>query len=313
MSVRGLAVAGVGLLLLGTTFLLLAMMHPMLKNGHVVSSNRAPVLALGATGERLAYMLYATNTRTACNALIMAKRIRQLGTPTYIDIVLLAANTIVLDTLGALHEDGTLILKFVDPWIQHNAKHPTWSASLTKLRIFDDHGYDRVIYLDSDAWLHRNLDHLFSLGNAVVWGPRAYYEPQHGIASTLLVLRPSSRLFSLIQTAVDIDYRNDTIYDMDVINRLWKDDAGVLPSHYVVLNSDLNSNKTFGFGSVAERINETYVTHFSTTPDGKYGKPWKVLRAAVVRNPAWHPRFYALFEAYWQSQARYCKWLNNGH
>ncbi|RHY47798.1 hypothetical protein DYB30_010575, partial [Aphanomyces astaci] len=45
---------------------------------------------------RLAYMLYATDARTVCNAVIMAHNIRKLGTPPSIPIV-----TLVVDDVPA--------------------------------------------------------------------------------------------------------------------------------------------------------------------------------------------------------------------
>ncbi|KDO22103.1 hypothetical protein SPRG_10921 [Saprolegnia parasitica CBS 223.65] len=267
--------------------------------------------SLRSRSDKVAYMLYATDTITACNALIMAKQIRRLGTPASIEIVLLVTNTVADATLTALEADGTLTLRLVSPWVQTNAKHGTWSSSLTKLRVFAYHGFDKVIYLDSDAWLHRNLDHLFDLSDAAIfWAPRAYYRPPPTVASTLLVLRPSSKAFAQLQAAVQTRFATMAAYDMDVLNAMWPDARGVLPSHYVVLNGHLNANLTLDFDSVDARINATFVTHFSSSLDGSYGKPWTVDRHTVQRQPGSHPRFYALFEAYWQSQKLYCPWLH---
>ncbi|EQC42514.1 hypothetical protein SDRG_00247 [Saprolegnia diclina VS20] len=307
---RSLRLLLLGLLFMATSLLLLyASIVSKSTSEATLLRRRHPSTSLRR--DKVAYMLYATDTVTACNALIMAKQIRRLGTPSSIEIVLLVTDKVADATLTALEADGTLTLQLVSPWVQTNAKHSTWSSSLTKLRVFAYYGYDKVIYLDSDAWLHRNLDHLFDLSDAAMfWAPRAYYRPPPTIASTLLVLRPSSKAFAQLQAAVTTQFAAMAVYDMDVLNAMWPDARGVLPSHYVVLNGHLNSNLTLDFDSVDARINATYVTHFSSSPDGSYGKPWRVEKKKMRRQPEWHPRFYALFEAYWQSQELYCPWLH---
>ncbi|OQS05851.1 secreted RxLR effector peptide protein [Thraustotheca clavata] len=255
---------------------------------------------------RNAYMLYATDSTTACNAIIMANNIRHQGTPFSIDIVVLVANTVQQSIQDAMSNQGLVVVP-VEPWYQVNAPHPTWQASLTKLRIFEEHGYDRIIFIDSDAWLHRNLDHLFDLREAVFWAPRAYYQDQPFIASTLLVVKPSNFLFQQLVDAIH-EHPNEEWYDMDVLNAVWKDQYGMLPNHYVVLNAHLNSDKTFGFTSAQERINKTYIHHFSEMPNGRYGKPWTFGRNIGDRNPVWNPMFYELFEKYWESYDKLCSW-----
>ncbi|OQR87823.1 hypothetical protein ACHHYP_08012 [Achlya hypogyna] len=275
-------------------------------NEHVTLSSmqdqRMPQPAL-----RYAYMLYATDDIQACNALLMAKSIRRLGTPQTIDIVVLTTPNVPAATTDALAAGGVVVAP-VQPWVQANAPHDTWSKSLTKLRIFEERGYNRVIYLDSDSMLQRNLDHLFALNEAVFWAPRAYYQDnQPFVASTLLVLSPSNALFAQLEAAIAAHPKEEW-YDMDVLNLHWRDLYGMLPSHYVILNAHLNTNRTFGFATPEERLNKTYVHHFSSMPNGKYGKPWTFGRHHVEKNPEWHPMFYELFDQYWTAHDQHCTW-----
>ena len=50
-----------------------------------------------------------------------------------------------------------------------------WDASITELRAFELNTYKRVMHLDADITLLRNLDHLFLLPSAPVAMPRAYW------------------------------------------------------------------------------------------------------------------------------------------
>ncbi|CAK4805550.1 unnamed protein product, partial [Aphanomyces euteiches] len=256
-----------------------------------------------------AYMLYATDARTVCNAIIMAHNIRASGTPREIPIVVLVTNDVPSDYFDRLH-DAELVPIAIEPWRQivPGSSDFTWTDSLAKLRIFQERGYDKVIYLDSDAWLHRNLDHLFALGDAVLWAPHAYYiGEQYQFGSTLLVLTPSNALFGKLEQAMK-NPPKPNYYDMDDLNDLWRLDCGYLPSHYVVLTPTLNEDATFGFANKSERINKTYIHHF--TVGYELHKPWLIERSQVTeRNPSFHPLFYDLFFMFWKAEAELCPWL----
>ncbi|CAK4693546.1 unnamed protein product [Aphanomyces euteiches] len=215
-----------------------------------------------------AYMLYATDARTVCNAFIMAHNIRASGTPREIPIVVLVTNDVPSDYFGSTMRN--------------------WC----RLQLNHGRGYDKVIYLDSDAWLHRNLDHLFALGDAVLWAPHAYYiGEQYQFGSTLLVLTPSNALFGKLEQAMKNPPKLN-YYDMDVLNDL----CGYLP------------NATFGFANKSERINKMYIHHF--TMGYELHKPWLIERSQVTeRNPSFHPLFYDLFFMFWKAEAELCPWL----
>ncbi|ETV94934.1 hypothetical protein H310_11580 [Aphanomyces invadans] len=300
-------------------------------------------------------MLYATTELTMCNALIMARNIRRLGTPPSIPIVILISAALETQqhawtaTVEATHTKMT----FVEPWISQSMRGESsiWRESLTKLRIFEERGYDRVVYLDSDMWLHRNLDHLFALtssddsasvdetlhkapyddrlaqlrplhvqgeggrgaSDSMLWAPRAYYiSPQPFFASTLLVFTPSNARFRQLSQAVAASTRPD-YYDMDVLNDVWHP-VTFLPPHYVVLNADLLApdSNLLGFANASDRIANTYAHHYSSLPNGKYGKPWEVERPP---NNKWRtkrkssPLMYELFDLYLDAKDRECPWL----
>ncbi|RHZ29342.1 hypothetical protein DYB31_010927 [Aphanomyces astaci] len=302
------------------------------------------------TGTRFAYMLYATTKISLCNAVIMAHNIRRLGTPPSIAIVILAS--VKLDShptseWSAALDAANAVQVPVEPWISSSlrGRSSVWWESLTKLRIFEERGYDKVVYLDADMWLHRNLDHLFMLkrnndvnddqhenpprshqatldqpkatstdvDSSMLWAPRAYYiSPQPFFASTLMVFTPSNARFRQLYDAVTQSTRQD-YFDMDVLNDVW-DPVTFLPSHYVVLNSELLNSPSlvFEFANASDRIAHTYAHHFSALPNGTYGKPWEVDRPVghkwrTKRKAA--PLFYQLFDMYLDANDRLCPWL----
>ncbi|RHY94001.1 hypothetical protein DYB35_006791 [Aphanomyces astaci] len=167
-------------------------------------------VAIAATtfsqSRRLAYMLYATDARAVCNALIMARNIRATGTPVIIPIVTLVASDVAPDVARQLMDPSSnFVVEVVAPW-QQTRVHLSheYANSLTKLRIFEERGYDKVIYLDSDAWVQRNLDHLFHLGDAILWAPHAYYiSQQYAFGSTLLEFSPSNDVVAALAAALE--------------------------------------------------------------------------------------------------------------
>ncbi|RHY21799.1 hypothetical protein DYB32_009706 [Aphanomyces invadans] len=255
-------------------------------------------------------MLYATDARTVCNALLMARNIRETGTPVSISIVTLVASDVAPDVANHLVDTANnFVVERVAPWKQSGVEWShEYASSLTKLRIFEERGYDKVIYLDSDAWIQRNLDHLFHLGDAVFWAPHAYYLTENYVfGSTLLVFAPSNTVIAALEKALESPPRPD-YFDMDVLNDLYRLDCGYLPSHYVVLSYTLNDNAVWSFTSKAERMAHTYVYHYS--PGLGVGKPWNTPRSILRnKNPAYDPLFYDLFARYWDHEDALCSWL----
>jgi glycogenin glucosyltransferase len=160
--------------------------------------------------------------------------------------------------------------------IRTNSGDPTWRNSLTKLRIFQHIGYDRVVFLDADSLPIRNLDHLFDLPvyldeevsdndgaeatkNKVAplfYAPKAYWLAQPFFASTVMVLTPNNATFDHLLAFLDERHQSNAApsggdFDMDVLNAYFHKSlaqpdslskgeprAKLLSGMYVILNSD---------------------------------------------------------------------------
>ena len=130
------------------------------------------------------YSLYATDAHSLCNALLVFDSLKRLGSRA--DRVLLypkqwdtfvASNTdrtsqllsiardqykVNLLPVGLLGQDGATV-----PGTGLESESD-WDASITKLRAFELTPYKRVMHLDADMTILRNLDHLFLLPSAPV-------------------------------------------------------------------------------------------------------------------------------------------------
>ncbi|EXK76047.1 hypothetical protein FOQG_19191 [Fusarium oxysporum f. sp. raphani 54005] len=105
----------------------------------------------------------------------------------------------------------------------------TWADSLTKLLVFNQTQYSRILCIDSDSVLLKSMDELFLLPSIPVAMPRAYWLfPMKEILSTMLMfIEPSEVEFARVMSEMDAASSND--YDMEIINSLYRNNAMVLP------------------------------------------------------------------------------------
>ncbi|OQS03632.1 hypothetical protein THRCLA_04047 [Thraustotheca clavata] len=186
---------------------------------------------------KLAYFFYATDDGQVCNALIAGKKLRELGTPSSIHIVTMVTEDVSNITRHVMEANG-IIPMTVDRW-RRKMGTDQYKDSLTKLLIFRKLGYDRLICIDTDTVIQRNLDHLFYL-------PRAF------ITSVLLVVDPDEDLFKHLEHAIKVE--TEVQYDMDVLNNEWKSLCGILPLEYVVLTTHLQEDMKRGNRDIIQEL-----------------------------------------------------------
>lgn len=158
----------------------------------------------------------------------------------------------------------------------------TWAETFVKLLVFNQTGYDRVISLDSDTVVLKNMDELFFLPRATVAMPRAYWIKQKPglLASIMVVVEPSHREWTRVEQA--IINRKEGEFDMEILNSLYNTTALILPHRtYGLLTEALRNNdideRTGYLGNPEEGwdarrvVEEAKFVHFSDWP---VPKPW---------------------------------------
>ena len=121
-----------------------------------------------------------------------------------------------------------------------------WSDSYTKLLAFNQTQYTRVLHLDSDSILLRNLDELFSIPSTPVALPRAYWLGQPTLASHIMVITPSTSTFSTVLDAINNQAQFGT-YDMEIVNNLFGSSCRILPhKRYSLLTGELRRTEKQG-------------------------------------------------------------------
>jgi len=238
-----------------------------------------------------AYVFYATEEHYACSALINIKILQSTNGTHAKDYVLVHTPAVSDHMLQQFH---ALSVK-TDPVASIHSKGNGYYADvLTKMYIFNMTRYRRVIFLDSDMLVLKNLDHLFDLPRVDIAAPRAYWLAQPSVTSLLLVVEPSSRVMSRISRY--IDHPAVDMFDMDIINREFINESLILPNDYGRLNSEWDHDDKIHRYDYAMDLDEmyerAYVAHFSDL-----GKPWSFDRDAVRRDrPNAMPQFYGLYD-----------------
>ncbi|CAA7270981.1 unnamed protein product [Cyclocybe aegerita] len=169
--------------------------------------------ASSASATRFAYVFYATEKEYLCSALVNFRQLRRVNVAGEIALIYPATWDqkypvgSISTTRRLLHRaqhEYRVNLHPVKLWRTEEGEK-TWSNSLTKLHIFGLTDYTRLIYLDSDALVLRNLDHLFLAPQARIALPRAYWldeKDEKKLTSHIMVIAPSDSLMSRVQEYV---------------------------------------------------------------------------------------------------------------
>lgn len=131
---------------------------------------------------RYAYVLYATSAAHLCNALMILAELRNFGTKA--QLVVLARQEFLNETqhpdeyklLTRVQREYDITIKPKEVIHKGGDDQGIWLNSYTKLLVFNETQYDRIIYMDADAILHKShLDELFFIPPCQMAVPPAYW------------------------------------------------------------------------------------------------------------------------------------------
>jgi len=132
---------------------------------------------------KFAYVLYATSSSHMCNSMMIFAELRKFNTKA--ELVLLVNRDFLLNPedfpnenkiLTQFSENYKVKLKPTTITQIGGDEVDIWKSSFTKLMVFNETEYDRLIYLDADAILLKdNLDELFFLPSVKLAVPTAYW------------------------------------------------------------------------------------------------------------------------------------------
>ncbi|MGD1096881.1 MAG: hypothetical protein ABSB35_33425 [Bryobacteraceae bacterium] len=236
-------------------------------------------------------MFYATSDAYAIAALVFVRMLRRLGIRNDASLVVLHL-PLSRQIVAKMRDMG--IFTALVPELRH-VKNRYYRHCLVKLRIFQLHEFERVVFADADAMPLKSLDSLFTIPfEGPIAAPAAYWLRQPFWTSALLVVRPSEaewqRVSQHFASASDKGF-----YDMDIINSEFGSEIHTLPAGVFCLNSEWEEIDRAGFfGDFDETYSRVSVVHFTAL-----GKPWVYSLKQVRRlRPKAHPIFYELWETW---------------
>mmetsp|Transcript_36362 Transcript_36362/g.82924 ORF Transcript_36362/g.82924 Transcript_36362/m.82924 type:complete len:389 (-) Transcript_36362:121-1287(-) len=274
-----------------------------------------------------AYAFYATTPAHACGAMVNVKALLETGTnPDEVDFVIVTygVNNKQLNEMAA---KLNVIIRKVEHLKNFRGGSGYYKDVMVKLRIFQLYEWDRIIYMDADMLVRKNLDHLFFLPDSShIAGPRVYFQQFPGrpnyFCSCMMVFTPEKHMWDRILTWYKPDgyVKEEKLYDMDLLNREFIDEATVLPGIYEMLSAHLESEdewkhqlkkvpymeKKLGMPNKSweEIYNATSVIHFT----GLKPNLEKTLDMIKRKKPKSDSRFYAIYERYFTLASQVCPW-----
>ncbi|KJK73624.1 hypothetical protein H634G_11088 [Metarhizium anisopliae BRIP 53293] len=257
-----------------------------------------------------AYIFYAHSDNYACSVLVNAHILQHLMGTRY-RIFAIISDGISRTMQDALAAKNISLIKET-PLPLHANSIPYYEGCLLKLAAFRMHEYDssiqRLLVLDADQLILRNLDMIFDTQMTDFMAPTAYWISNDTITSTCMLIQPGKPMWDRVKAAAK-SIKSDK-YDMDLINDLFAERGDRLSERYVTLNShweDWNiplwmgprsSNGTAIDQQLRALYDQAAIIHFTAA-----GKPWMHdTQALREQKPDAHPLMVEQW-ARWRSLA----------
>lgn len=250
-----------------------------------------------------AYSQYATDESYLCNTLMVFEALDRLGSRA--DRILFYPQSWDLEVSNRWDRCSQLLVmardkykvKLIPSDIPDWSKVPdaektqveTWDSSVAKLIAFGETQYRRILHIDSDVTIYKDLDELFLLPSARVAMPRAYWSEQQPIplTSLLVLLEPSSIEFQALVNASWNVAAGTHKYDMELLNDRYHESALVLPHKPFLITGELRSSNHEAYlgnnyenWDVRQVLSDASLIHFSDWP---LPKPWVMWPIEAMR------------------------------
>lgn len=188
--------------------------------------------------ENYSYITVLTNDSYVYGVMLLKASMQRVGTKYPLHVLITdevsAASCEIMRQIGVTYELVDLI-KLPDHIMAHNMTYDkelatTWQNCWTKFHIFDLTQFDKIVFLDADIMILKNLDHLFNCPHMTSALDGEYFNlwpdwPHFN--SGCLVLEPSHELYeSILNFGLNYkeeDLPNYTVADQEMLNLYYKD------------------------------------------------------------------------------------------
>ncbi|KAF4463473.1 alphaN-acetylglucosamine transferase [Fusarium albosuccineum] len=183
-----------------------------------------------------AYVFYATNDAYACSVLVNIHILRKTYESKH-RMLIFVSKDVSSKYRSAFKSLSAEVIQ-EKPMDLHAESNPEYHGCLLKLAAFRMHEIDpslkRLLIVEADQLVLKNLDHLFDLPPADIYAPKAYWLSEGRFSSTLMLVQPKPEMWKDIQEMVP--YLQPNQYEADVVNDIFAGEVVDLADSYVVLN-----------------------------------------------------------------------------
>ena len=162
-----------------------------------------------------------------------------------------------------------------------NEEFNYWKKTFFKFRIFEMTEYDKIVYLDSDMLIRKNIDHLFELDgfSAVSDVEFCYNNPNaFGINSGMMVFKPEEQIIDkLTEICVEYEKKYEKPFgDQEIINEYLKENGADI--NYLSVKYNANYRQLHNYS-----MKDYSVIHFVLQP-----KPWNENKMVLLMKAMRH-------------------------
>ncbi len=205
------------------------------------------------------------------------------------NLIVLISRTIDQKVLVELQRSG-IVTKLIDPIFPKqiiNQDHPRWLYTYSKLSIFAQTQYQKIVFLDADTIVLSNIDDLFTKDNmsAVPTGglfksKSDIFWVKNGLNSGVIVVEPNSKIYRKLVELEDLHSSDQGI--LQAFFKDWPEKTTLHLDHsFNILSKFLPQYELeygYGFDSSQKPIN---ILHFA----GKV-KPWHKNASSFIDSDA---------------------------
>lgn len=166
----------------------------------------------------------------------------------------------------------------------------SFDMSISKFLAFNQTRYARILHIDSDVTILKNMDELFLLPSARTAMARSYWQEgaqPSALSPHVLLLEPSPTELQRLLDAAEAETRRNVDYDQELVNTRYRDSALVLPhrSYGLVTSEFRRHNHTAYHGNDYEvwsperALAEASLIRFEDAP---LPKPWIMWQTEMV-------------------------------
>ncbi|XP_059311200.1 putative UDP-glucuronate:xylan alpha-glucuronosyltransferase 5 [Lycium ferocissimum] len=229
-----------------------------------------------------------------CGAIALAQSIIQTNSTR--DLVLLADDSISLKSLHGLRAAGWKIKKIKRIRSPHAQKKAYNEWNYSKLRIWQLIEYDKVIFIDSDFVVFRNIDQFFSYPELSAAGNDGYI-----FNSGVMIIEPSKCKFqNLMNKRFEVGSYNGG-------------DQGFLNEMFVWWHrwpTKLNTLKIFGNSSYRDLPDDSYTVHYLGLKPWAcyedYDCNWDKVESQIFSSDSAHKRWWKVYKKMPLELRQYC-------